>query len=86
MIYVNTSIPQVFDSLVLYYNAVENKFYLLDGYPPEISKFTQTPETNDPHPTGTNPLEDLRNENKEKIAPAWDTFVNQLKKDGKYSS
>ena len=79
MVCVNSSDSENFDSLVLYYNAAENKYYLLDGYPPE-SELKKDMN----RPTATIP--DLREENRNKIAAEWTKFVNQLKKDGKYTN
>jgi hypothetical protein len=63
---------QVFNSLVFYYNMIENKFFLADGYP-EASVL--------PDPQKA---QEERDENKRKIANEWNKFVNRLKLEGKY--
>jgi len=63
---------QIINSLVFVYNTIENKYYLLDGYPPV---------TNELPPTAN----DARDKNNQSIATEWSLFINQLKKEGKYT-
>ena len=72
MIYANSLNSQIFNSLVFYYNIVENKFFLLDGYP-DVSVLSNPQES-----------QALRNENMQKIASEWRAFIDQLKKEGRY--
>ena len=74
MICVSSLNSQIFNSLVLYYNMVENKYYLLDGYP-EVAVLSDPQEA-----------QKLRNENKQTIASEWKKFINQLKKEGQYKN
>ena len=74
-VYVNSSSLQTFDCPVLYYNTVENKYFLLDGYPPDSN--LQDPAT-------TSPEKLSRRENWNIIVPEWSKFVNQLKEEKKY--
>ncbi|MDR1201831.1 MAG: hypothetical protein LBL58_09425 [Tannerellaceae bacterium] len=71
---VSASAPQIFNSLVFYYNATENKYYLMDGYPAAsvLSNLEATQE--------------IRNENRQKIAPEWNSFIEQMKKEGRYKN
>ena len=79
MVYVDSSISQIFDSLVLYYNTVENKYFLLDGYPPN--------DSNDLLPNGNASFEiPPREKNRNTIAVEWNKFVNQLKAEEKYKN
>jgi hypothetical protein len=72
VIYANSLNSQIFNSLVFYYNIVENKFFLLDGYP-NVSVLSNPQES-----------QALRNENMQKISSEWAKFINQLKKEGRY--
>ena len=72
MIYASSLYSQIFNSLVFYYNIVENKFFLLDGYP-NVSVLSNPQES-----------QALRNENMQKISSEWAKFINQLKKEGRY--
>jgi hypothetical protein len=63
----------VYNSLVFYYTAVDNKYYLKDGYP-EVDKIAEK------YPDA----QLLRDEYMKKIQPQWDKFVEQLKKEDKY--
>ena len=76
MVYVDNSSPQVFDSLVLCYYTTENKYYLLDGYPPD-SQTEDLLSENSTSPQGGR-------QNIDGIAPEWSKFVNQLKEEDKY--
>jgi len=72
MTYVNSSSSQTFNSLVLYYDILGNKYYLTDGYP-EVSVLS------DPQKA-----QEQRNENMQKITAEWNIFIEQLKKEDKY--
>ena len=72
-VYIDSSISQIFNSLVFFYNTTENKFYLLDGYPPNDSRYPNSTEA------------DIRDENMQNIADEWEMFIEQLKKEGKYN-
>jgi len=74
---VNSPSSAILNSLVFYYNPTENKYYLLDGYPPE--KLSQN--VSDPPD-----IADAREDNWKLIAEEWKKFINQLKKDKKYSN
>lgn len=74
MICVSSLNSQIFNSLVLYYNMVENKYYLLDGYP-EVAVLSDPQEA-----------QKLRNENRQTIASEWKKFIDQLKKEGRYKN
>ncbi len=63
---------QTSSSLVFYYSATENRFYLKDGYP-DVSVLS------DPQAE-----QQLRDENTKKIADQWALFINQLKLEGRY--
>ena len=58
--------------LLFYYNMVENKYFLLDGYP-NVYVLSNPQKT-----------QELRNENMQKISSEWAKFINQLKKEGRY--
>jgi hypothetical protein len=63
---------QASSSLVFYYNSTENRFYLKDGYP-DVS-ILSNPEAE----------QQLRNENRKKIATEWTMLINQLKFEKRY--
>jgi len=73
---VNSPSSEIINSLVFYYNPTENKYYLLDGYPPD--NLSQ----NQPVPPDTS---GAREQNMNQIATGWDKFINQLKKDKKHT-
>jgi len=90
MIYVNSTSSQVFNSLVFYYNIMENKYFLLDGYPAINNgdvliggwlnmNGSSVPATNEL-------IQQIRDENRQQIESDWNKFINQLKKEGKYKS
>ena len=90
MIYVNSTSSQVFNSLVFYYNMMENKYFLLDGYPAINNgdvliggwlnmNGSSVPATNEL-------IQQIRDENRQQIESDWNKFINQLKKEGKYKS
>ena len=72
VIYTSSLSSQIFNSLVFYYNIIENKFFLIDGYP-DVSVLANPQE-----------YQALRDENRQKIASEWSKFINQLKKEGRY--
>lgn len=67
-----SSNSQIVSSLVFYYSSTENRFYLKDGYP-DVSVLSN-PEAE----------QQLRDENRKKIADEWALFINQLKLEGRY--
>ena len=72
MTYASSINSQIYNSLVFYYNIIENKFFLLDGYP-DVSVLTNPQES-----------QSLRDENMKKIDSEWSKFINQLKKEERY--
>jgi hypothetical protein len=74
MINVSSLSSQIFNSLVFYYDITGNRYFLLDGYP-EASVLS------DPQKT-----QELRNENRQKIASEWSKFIEQLKIEDKYKN
>jgi len=74
IIFVSSLSSQVFNSMVFYYDITGNRYYLLDGYP-EASVLA------DPQK-----VQDLRDENRQKIASEWSKFIAQLKSEGKYKN
>lgn len=67
-----SSNSQSWSSLILYYSSVENRFYLKDGYP-DVSVLAN-PQAE----------QQLRDENRKKIADEWALFIHQLKFEGRY--
>jgi hypothetical protein len=74
---VNSSSVEIINSLVFYYNTAENKYYLLDGYPPEKQILI---------PNDATGIQNERTENMHMIAAEWNKFITQLKKDGKHTN
>ncbi|MDR1097526.1 MAG: hypothetical protein LBL57_05285 [Tannerella sp.] len=74
MIYVSDLSSQTFNSLVFYYNVTENRYFLRDGYPD--AAVLSNPQK----------AQELRDENRQKIAPEWDRFIEQLKLEGRYKN
>ncbi|MDR1525312.1 MAG: hypothetical protein LBS79_08700 [Tannerella sp.] len=72
MLYVSDYSSQIFNSLVFYYNTIENKYFLKDGYP-AISVLSNPQR-----------VQELRDENMRKIANEWNKFIEQLKKEERY--
>jgi hypothetical protein len=72
MLYVSDYSSQIFNSPVFYYNAIENKYFLKDGYP-AISVLSNPQQA-----------QELRDENMKKIANEWNKFIEQLKKEERY--
>jgi hypothetical protein len=72
MLCVSSLSSQTFNSPVFYYNIIENKFFLTDGYPeasvlPDMQK-----------------AQAERDDNMRKIANEWSRFLDRLKLEGKY--
>ena len=87
MIYASSLGTQVINSLVLYYNIVENKYFLLEGYP-SIDVLTNldynAPTISDTFDKDmTEFAQASRIENMQMIESEWDQFVNQLKQEGR---
>jgi len=92
-VYVNSLNSQIINSLVFYYNILENKYFLLDGYPPDTSVISGLSKTEDltndhfpDYPPDTlfldpQQIQDLRDKNMQNIEPAWTKFIDQLKKE-----
>ena len=71
-VFMNSTSTQIINYLVFYYNTVENKYYLLTGYPPDsATNAYKNPESSDT--IGNN------------IDSEWEKFIDQLKKDGKFN-
>ena len=87
MVYVSSRGIQLINNLVLYYNLVENKYYLLDGYPDHNvlanneSQYNSLIDRNDITDLPQY-VKDLRAENALKIVSGWEKFISQLKKEG----
>ena len=85
IIYASSLSSQIYNSLVLFYNITENKFFLLNGYP-DISILQNTDGNS--FPAGAEDMaavsQELRAENMQKIASEWNIFINQLKKEGRH--
>jgi hypothetical protein len=63
---------QIYNSLVLFYSQTENRFYLKDGYPDALVT------------DASQAIQALRNENRKKIEPQWNQFIDELKKGERY--
>jgi hypothetical protein len=72
MIFVSDLSSSIYNSLVFYYSILENRFYLADGYPVNVSVLPKPQEA-----------QALRDENTRKIAGEWNKFVEQMKKENK---
>ena len=94
LVYVSSKGEQLINSMVLYYNQVENKYFLLDGYPEHYIEHYMLDKV---EYTGSKDIDitdrddirdlpqyikDLRAENALKIESEWERFINQLKKEG----
>jgi hypothetical protein len=75
MIYVSDISSKSYNKLVFYYNILENKYYLADGYPADVSVF-QYPQK----------AQEERDENRRRITNEWNKFIEQLKKEGRYKN
>jgi len=100
LIYTSADSFQIINSLVLYYNLTENKYFLLDGYPDiailqELNALYQQNSLDDYNfnipvngqdmiPSMPQYAQELRIENRQKIAAEWGKFIDQLKKEGRY--
>jgi hypothetical protein len=60
---------------VFYYSAIENRFYLADGYPP-VTDYLSDPEA----------AQAERDENMRMIANEWNRFIEQMKKEERYKN
>jgi len=86
VIYVSSINSQIINSLVLFYNGIENKFFLLDGYPVDVSvigEFTYESQPGLFLSGDAASAQALREENKLKIASEWEKFINKLKQENK---
>ena len=72
MIFATDLNSEIFSSLVFYYNIIENRFFIQDGYP-DISVLHNYPEE-----------QKHRDENMKEIEKEWNKFINQLKKEDRY--
>jgi hypothetical protein len=63
---------QIFDSPVFYYDLVENRFYLNDGYPDVV------------HLQNSELHQSIRDENMARIQAEWGKFADYLKREGKW--
>jgi hypothetical protein len=72
MLCVSSLSSQTFNSPVFYYNMIENKFFLTDGYP--AASVLPDPQK----------AQAERDENMIKIADEWNKFLDQLKLEGRY--
>jgi hypothetical protein len=82
MIFVSSVSSQVFNSLVFYYNIMENKYYLNDGYPVINDDITIISIVNGDAVRANEMYQQLRDENMQKIESEWNKFINQLKQGG----
>ena len=73
-IYVNSTTSQIYNSLVFFYNQKENKFFLLESYPP-VANFPNLGVTSDSQ----------RGDIKSNVSDAWNKFISQLKSEGRYN-
>ena len=85
-IYVNSLSSQVFNSLVFYYNVMENKYFLMDGYPVINDDITIVDIVDGDSVRANERYQQLRDENMQAIKSEWNKFINQLKKEGQYQS
>jgi hypothetical protein len=73
MQYASPVSSQTYNGLVFYYDLVENKYFLMVGYPFDVSVLPNPQET-----------QESRDENMKQIANEWNKFVEQLKAEGRY--
>lgn len=71
-IFVSDLSSAIYNSLVFYYSTQENKFYLADGYPLEVSVLS--------HPQA---VQEERDRNRKEIADEWDRFIAEMEKENK---
>jgi hypothetical protein len=69
---------QIYNSLVLFYSQTENRFYLKDGYP-DISIGSGWDDLT------AIKIQEERDKNKKAIADEWNKFIQQLKKENRYT-
>lgn len=60
---------RIYSSLVFFYDPIENRFYIQDGYP-KMSDYYNDPDE-----------QKIRDENMKKIGNEWNKFINQLKQE-----
>jgi hypothetical protein len=75
MIYVSDISSQSYNKLVFYYSIIENKYFLADGYPTDMSGFREPQKA-----------QEERDENMRRIADEWNKFIDQMKKEGRYKN
>jgi hypothetical protein len=75
MTYASGYSSQIYNSLVFYYNTIENKFYLVDGYPVDVSVLSNPQKA-----------QEIRDENAKKIESEWNRFIEQMKKEERYKN
>ena len=68
VVYFSGAKTQTINNLVFFYNVSENKYYLLTGYPPDVSLVDNN----------------SRDTSMKNIASEWKKFIDQLKKEGKH--
>jgi len=82
--YVNSLSSQIIQGLVLYYNIVENKYFLQNGYPPDSAELFDNNggigASSNSSSSGNDPGDNTQN-----IQSEWNKFINQLKKEGKHT-
>jgi len=82
VINVNNTSSQVINSSVFYYNIMENKYFLLDGYP-AISEGNNWPDRNGTLTSNNEIIQQIRDENMQEIESEWNIFISLLKENGK---
>ena len=82
VINVNSTSSQVINSPVFYYNIMENKYYILDGYP-AINEGNNWPDRNGTLSSGNEIIQQIRDENMQEIESEWNIFIALLKENGK---
>jgi hypothetical protein len=75
MIYVSDLSSRSYNNLVFYYSIIENRYYLTDGYPTNVSGLPEPQKA-----------QEERDENMRKIAGEWNKFIEQMKKEGRYNN
>ncbi|GHT58645.1 hypothetical protein AGMMS50239_03580 [Bacteroidia bacterium] len=75
MIFVSDLSSSIYNSLVFYYSIMENKFYLADGYPVNVSVLPKPQEA-----------QKKRDENMREIANEWNKFIEQMKAESKLNN
>jgi hypothetical protein len=72
MVFVSDLSSNTYNSLVFYYSIIENKFYLADGYPIDVSVLSNPQKA-----------QEIRDENRRMIEPEWNRFIEQLRRENK---